>query len=118
MSAITRSINGKPYDEVLASHAGPCFVCQNPADAVWIGYQNVSVCRSCAVNTLPRLIADTVAAQHQAGADYRVFEETEREIVAAFWKGATASLAGKIRKAQLLLAARRRTTEELDAVPC
>jgi len=37
-----------------------CIICGSPAAAVWVGEETVAVCKRCALEILPKLIADAV----------------------------------------------------------
>ncbi len=45
-------------------NAVPCFNCGHPAAALWRGHTPVAVCRPCALDTLPRLLADALVGTH------------------------------------------------------
>jgi hypothetical protein len=72
-----------------------CNVCGEPADAQWAGHESIGICEACAINVLPRLIADAVRARfgesHGSGAN-GAFLRSEGEIRLAYWQAACASL--------------------------
>ena len=41
---------------------GKCFACGEKPDAFWKGQETVNVCQSCAIEILPKLLADSVIA--------------------------------------------------------
>jgi ribosomal protein L37AE/L43A len=41
-----------------------CSVCNKPASAMWRGATDLFICQECAVNILPRLMADAIVQPH------------------------------------------------------
>jgi hypothetical protein len=72
-----------------------CSFCGAPqAAGWWHGEQRVSVCRTCAVQTLPRLMADALVGERE---DFRhVYASLYRELLEAerhFWMAACGAIA-------------------------
>ncbi len=81
---------------------GKCFVCGNKPDAFWVGHAEVFVCRECAINVLPKLIADALTNDltlRQLGNDF-VFSKWKREkdISISFARGIECAILRKIKK--------------------
>jgi hypothetical protein len=71
-----------------------CFECGLEAAAFWSGNFNVGVCRDCAVEVLPMLIADAIASPNPKRPAIRAaFADAAKRIDAAFWKGACLAVA-------------------------
>lgn len=60
-----------------------CSICGHPAIAMWNGINEVFVCRDCAINILPRLMADAIM-QCQPRIDTILDLHKNSEI--AFWQ--------------------------------
>lgn len=77
-------------------NSGRCFSCGNKATAVWRGVEaTVEVCPTCAVETLPALIADACHAHPGRGvADFTVALNT---ITRVFWRAVACRLANALR---------------------
>ena len=80
---------------ILKREQGECFNCSNPATAVWHGGNPsreaepvLAVCPVCAVEVLPTLIADAVAASGPARGQYliRASEAALDRIKGVFWR--------------------------------
>ena len=74
-----------PAGDVDDMYAGKrCRLCGNdhPA-AMWRGEMDIFVCTTCAIDVLPRLIADAVVSDH---ADFTSVLEDKNRIDKAFWE--------------------------------
>jgi hypothetical protein len=101
--------------DLFGAEVEKCSICGDPyAAAWWMGHERISVCRPCAVGTLPLLIADAVVGEHGDSPNvvanvYRTLDE----IKAAFWRGvAIATHRGA------KLAAREAKRKEAESQPC
>jgi hypothetical protein len=71
-----------------------CSFCGQPyAAAWWLGHQPISVCRKCAIENLPRLLADAVAGENADGPNvasnlHRAWEQAETR----FWMAASCAI--------------------------
>jgi hypothetical protein len=100
VSAIERDADGTPTDEYLANRSTKCHLCSAPADAYWHGHEVFMVCKKCAIEVLPALIADAAyrTSMHPDGLD-RLLDRVAR----GFWRAS--ALAGVIRARSLVLSA-------------
>lgn len=62
-----------------------CSICGGDAVAKWVGETDVNVCRHCAVNILPRLIADATVdgERSEYGEILEIFESLKAPFLAA-----------------------------------
>ena len=81
--------------DCLGADIRQCFACDRPnASAYWRGdWLIVSICRECAVNVLPRLLADAITGEggdlpDVVGTLRRAWQDAER----AFWQAATVAV--------------------------
>ena len=76
-----------------------CLVCGGSPTAYWEGYGGVlAVCRNCAVEKLPLLIADAIAGNYRASTlTAQRFEPAIPAITGAFWRGAAFALSRRTR---------------------
>jgi hypothetical protein len=79
-----------------------CSFCGEPhASAWWRGHQTISVCRKCAVEDLPRLLADALAGEHAdapnvVGSLHRALEQAEKN----FWMASCCAIANAAERAK------------------
>lgn len=66
-----------------------CSLCGKRADAMWGGDTNVFVCSTCAVDTLPQLIADAIYKPRDKDL-YTAAHQALPRILLAFWRAMTA----------------------------
>lgn len=64
-----------------------CGACGHPATAVWQGAGTISICSTCAVEVLPALAADALAARID---DYDDARRSIRDIEARYWRAIAA----------------------------
>ncbi len=66
-----------------------CFVCGGLPTATWMGVGGEfhSVCRDCAIEKLPLLIADAIAGNIGERAKPEWFDPMASQVVASFWRG-------------------------------
>lgn len=81
----------------MRTNEGDCFGCGRSADAMWQGsHDSVHVCRTCAVEVLPALIADAVFVP--AGPVGTLAFDTQLSAVhAAYWRAVAARVAHEAR---------------------
>ena len=94
---------------------GKCFRCGEKATAMWHSLSIVEVCHSCAVEVLPKLIADATfhASSNYSGS--RILERVRSE----FWKAVASNYSVEMRKIEKeRRAARQARLEENRAVMC
>ena len=79
---------------------GKCFACgERKADAYWHGFEiEMSICRACAIDVLPKLIADAVA-YHEIDCLERTpspndLADALRTIQAEFWRAVALAACG------------------------
>src|SRR5262245_8645963 len=91
---ITRRINSEVVEvsahtrDLLGENIETCSICGNPnAAAHWLGIESISVCRPCAVEALPALIADAIVGEHGGLAPN--LDIYLAKIEKAFWRAAT-----------------------------
>jgi hypothetical protein len=65
--------------------SGICCICGGQSVACWAGKQMLEVCYHCAVNVLPKLIADAVVGKDSV--DVRVPKSRAEEVLANYWYG-------------------------------
>ena len=73
-----------------------CLVCGKEPDAIWVGAGVVTVCRVCAIEVLPQLMADAVAPCSVEGAGAKVMDGIKFAWVRAegrYWRSLANSLA-------------------------
>lgn len=65
-----------------------CQLCdKNPSDAMWMAGHDLWICSECAVETLPKLIADAVLNRQRAPKhDLPVANRTLDRVYAEFWR--------------------------------
>jgi hypothetical protein len=105
-------------DAFDADMAGPgydrCTLCGEPATAFWYGHATVSVCRRCAVEKLPLLIADAVCDERGDGPHAVTRLTAALETVRRqFWKG----VAHAVHRAARLAVAERVAVLQPEAEP-
>lgn len=75
-------------DEFIRDFPVPtsCHLCSAEADVYWIQDNVLSLCRECAVSTLPRVMADAVVqtASREANVGTLLFDELQK-IERQFW---------------------------------
>jgi hypothetical protein len=71
-----------------------CCLCGEPPSAYWRGEVVIAVCSRCAVEVLPKLIADAIVGPH-CGHKTVIprLVEAGRRAAAAFWKAAACAIA-------------------------
>lgn len=93
-------IDGKKEDGTPRT----CLVCGKAPDAIWAGTGIITVCRGCAVDVLPRLIADALfRARWEPGSGLTItkaFKEYWTRAGASFWQGVAHNLSFLGRKPQ------------------
>jgi hypothetical protein len=86
--------------EMYGEQWAKCTFCgENTARAYWRCVEkDVSVCRSCAVEVLPRLMADALVGEHgdNPNAYGQVHHHLER-VLTNFWQGVTIAVLGTVR---------------------
>ncbi len=65
-----------------------CDICGHNATAMWSGKESIFICRRCAVDVLPRLIADAILSDVQVR-DYSRLLQAVEKAKSAFWQAAT-----------------------------
>lgn len=65
-----------------------CFACGDRATGYWVGVEPVAVCPTCAVETLPALIADAIHCHNTGQAT-----ESLRTVERRFWRALALRLA-------------------------
>jgi len=72
-----------------------CQICGKEPDAVWTGQKEVVICLNCALNVLPKLIADAVANRRVKISVFKtMWEEAEKN----FWYATACQLAHSTRQ--------------------
>jgi hypothetical protein len=76
---------------------GPCFMCAEPGDAFWQGSETVCVyvCRHCAEEKLPLLIADAVIGPRRI-ITAKDLEAVFDRIKGSFWRGIALATSRKL----------------------
>jgi hypothetical protein len=82
---IPRDANGCVINDGHRDFDEPCNVCGGRSRAMWCCEKEIYVCSECAINTLPRLIADAVCAAYSR-TQASTFERIETEITRNYWK--------------------------------
>jgi len=67
-----------------------CSVCGAPADAAWHGNHVIAVCSTCAIETLPSLIADAIYLPKHKAAD--AAKRSLERVDSRFWRALTLRL--------------------------
>ena len=81
-----------------------CTICDKTADAMWSGMRgDVFICAHCAINTLPRLIADAFFSDVRR----RLREPVQHDIERAFYRGLCDVAFGELRRVQPTVPLRR-----------
>lgn len=105
MATIFRDTSGKV---VWAEQAvDPCDVCGEPADAAWYGKANIHVCQECAINALPKLIADAIEAKSNESNEVSRFARFGRQMLQSYFRGVAVAV-GHIRQERERVAAEER----------
>lgn len=83
---------------------GKCTICGEKATGYWHGEGLVEVCHHCAIDVLPKLIADAI---HVPRVDHRpgpwpveAGRNALSRVKAAFWEAMSSRLAGELRRAK------------------
>lgn len=75
-----------------------CFECQGRPGAYWVGSQTIFVCHKCAIDVVPKLIADAIASLYpRASFNADTIERAEPKILRSLWHGACSVLAARNR---------------------
>ncbi len=77
---------------------GKCFCCQGRSDAFWFGELYVEICRVCATEVLPALIADAILPE--GSLDTLIAERELPKIEKTFWKAVASGVAHNARTEQ------------------
>jgi hypothetical protein len=88
------------FDAKIASQWGTCTFCGEPdASAYWrCAVHDVATCRRCAVETLPKLIADAVVGEHGDGPHIIGRVQPELEIIQKnFWMAVAVAIWRSVR---------------------
>lgn len=95
MGVIMRDEDGHPLSD-HHSQKGKCVccVCDNLASGYWSCKASIYICSSCAIDVLPRLVADAYFAANPNWPGG--YEKCEREVVISFWKGIASAQSGRI----------------------
>jgi hypothetical protein len=101
---MTENVNGCPYEDSHGDNNPPlppvnrCVFCEGVADANspiahgWIG-----VCRQCALEELPNMIARAgLVTEHETQDNHAELERVELLMRANFWKAASCCLQGEL----------------------
>lgn len=95
MAVLRRDADG--HGECDGAHVpdDKCMMCGSPGDAAWYTSPPVVVCFRCAVDILPRLIADAMAGFHSRGGPctnlYYHGLQNEKDVLVHFWKAVSAA---------------------------
>jgi hypothetical protein len=93
MSTIFRDIKGQPIEQMTGHASKKCDMCDRvPPDAFWVGHRTISICYHCAIENLPRLIADAMRARSR---DRSWLLRTRDQMLERFWYAAALALAGE-----------------------
>lgn len=116
MTAIIRDPDGHAINDpyLHAPESEDCSMCgMHRANAVWHLWNHgpdLLVCGECALNSLPKLIADAMSGAAGGALATGVFEHNERVMLLSFWRGAAAAIAGAIQwRTRTAVAGRART---------
>jgi hypothetical protein len=94
MARIDYDRRGRPLDAMAADYARPCTLCggdRGRTAAYWVGVEEIYICLCCAVDYLPKLIADAVASVHiPTGTPVHV--RYEEKILREYWRAAALAL--------------------------
>lgn len=69
--------------EAADHHERACAVCGGAWSALWVGLTELAVCRRCALEVLPRVIADACWHPHLTAAEA---ERVTADVRAEFWR--------------------------------
>jgi hypothetical protein len=86
-----------PLNWVTSQPDASCSVCGQRPDAVWVDHSRIWICRTCAVETLPALIADAIGADRDAGRPMAHYEAALPALVGKYWQAVASRLASRLR---------------------
>jgi hypothetical protein len=110
MTAIIRDLDGHITNDEdvqgrLPDGENDCCVCGRPANAVWTAGPSILICCVCAVDVLPKLIADAVAG---GGVMNTVaFRHIEGEMLLNYWRAVANAMEVRHRYRMLVVSTHR-----------